>query len=160
MKFQQEGASAKVKEMISSKLQVFQYLPSLHCKLTEANVKVLKGWRCINIQKWNSLLRNSCQNIGPGSWISFPLQKIDNVDFPAPLNQDYLALPSSTNSHFHRSQNFLNLCNIFPIDKVKRRSLDLRVKEMNLRLQRLGGALAHFPRLNTPVHSFIGQKDP
>ena len=113
VKFQLEGASAKVKEMISSNLQVFQYLPSLHCKPTGANVKVLKGWRCINIQKWNSLLRNSCQNIGPESWISFPLQKIDNVDFPAPLNQDYLALPSTIISHFHRSQNFLNLCNIF-----------------------------------------------
>ena len=43
VKFQMEGASAKVKEMISSKLQVFQYLPSLHSKPTGANVKVLKG---------------------------------------------------------------------------------------------------------------------
>ena len=148
-------------------LKVLPLLQSRFQTNPGANVKVLKGWRgcSINIQKWNSLdeeflakYRN-CTSRAPDYDSS---QRFCHKS-STPLKR--LKSPVVSSLSRWRWNNVVDLQNpwhtLSPFERKKMDSNQV-LMQMNLRLEKVLGWCfgPHFPRLNTPVHSFIGRKDP
>ena len=152
------------------KLIFFKVFPLLQSRFQTnpgANVKVLKGWRgcSINIQKWNSLdeeflakYRN-CTSRAP-DYDSFqhcchksskPLRRSETIWSPSSSCRRWVDVVDLQNPWHTLS----------PFERKKMDSNQV-LMQMNLRLEKVLGRCfgPHFPRLNTPVHSFIGRKDP